>query len=120
MPNARAFHEAIVQNCGSETMIVAIGALEVIWSAHASTLWSEPVVRRPRDLAGMRDAVHEHQRLVDAIEAGDATRAAELARAHAATLATAGPPPIDIEVVDASLVSQPPPDPNERPVFQVL
>jgi DNA-binding FadR family transcriptional regulator len=120
MPNARAFHEAIVQNCGSETMIVAIGALEVIWSAHASTLWHEQVGRGKRDLAGRRDAVGEHERLVDAIEAGDANRSAELARAHAATLAAAGPPPIDIEVVDAGLVSQPRPAPDERPVFQVL
>jgi DNA-binding FadR family transcriptional regulator len=120
MPNARAFHEAIVQNCGSETLIVAIGALEVIWSAHASTLWNDHAGGGPRNRAGMRDAVAEHERLVDAIEAGDTAAAAELARAHAQTLAAAGPPPIDIDVVDASLVSQPPAEPNERPAYQIL
>jgi GntR family transcriptional regulator, transcriptional repressor for pyruvate dehydrogenase complex len=120
MPNARAFHETIVQNCGNQTMIVAIGGLEVIWSAHASTLWDDHNVKRPRDRAGMRDAVAQHERLVDAIEVGDAAKAAELARAHAETIAAAGPPPFDIDVVDASLVSQPPPEPYERPIFQVL
>jgi GntR family transcriptional regulator, transcriptional repressor for pyruvate dehydrogenase complex len=120
MPNARAFHEAIVQNCGSETMIVAVGALEIIWSAHAATLWSDQVLGRPRDREGMREAISEHEHLVDAIEAGNAAGAAELARAHSETLAAAGPPPIDLAVVDASLVSQPVLEPNERPVFQVL
>jgi GntR family transcriptional regulator, transcriptional repressor for pyruvate dehydrogenase complex len=116
MPNARAFHEAIVQNCGSETMIVAIGALEVIWSAHASTLWSDQLIRRPRDLAAMRDAIAEHERLVDAIAAGDTDGAAQLARAHAETIAAAGPPPLDIDVVDASLVSGRPSDAEAPPL----
>jgi GntR family transcriptional regulator, transcriptional repressor for pyruvate dehydrogenase complex len=120
MPNARAFHEAIVQNCGSETMIVAIGALEIIWSAHASTLWNDEVVGHPRDLAGMRSAISEHELIVDAIESGNATEAAELARSHGETLASAGPPPIDIDVVDAGLVAQPVRESDERPIFQVL
>ena len=36
VPNARRFHEAIVSLCGNESMILLIGSLELIWSAHES------------------------------------------------------------------------------------
>jgi GntR family transcriptional regulator, transcriptional repressor for pyruvate dehydrogenase complex len=41
--NARRFHETLVERSGSETMILVIGALETIWSAHESTVWDEAV-----------------------------------------------------------------------------
>src|SRR5690606_12741507 len=31
---ARKFHEKLVENCGNQTMIVIIGSLEMIWTAH--------------------------------------------------------------------------------------
>ena len=46
VPNARRFHEAIVSRCGNEPMILLIGSLGVIWSAHESSVWSDE--RRPR------------------------------------------------------------------------
>ena len=39
--NARRFHEALVSRCGNEPMILVIGALELIWSAHESAVWSD-------------------------------------------------------------------------------
>src|SRR5215472_12533693 len=39
--NARRFHEAVVANCGNETMIVVIGSLEAIWTAHEASVWDE-------------------------------------------------------------------------------
>lgn len=50
VPNARRFHEALVSRCGNEAMIVLIGSLELIWSAHESSVWSDegiPCSTRP-------------------------------------------------------------------------
>ena len=41
VPNARRFHEALVSRCGNEPMILLIGSLELIWSAHESSVWSD-------------------------------------------------------------------------------
>src|SRR5919206_3252777 len=46
VPNARRFHEAIVSRCGNEPMILLIGSLEVIWSAHESSVWSDDDVNQ--------------------------------------------------------------------------
>lgn len=90
--NARRFHETLVQRCGSETMIVVIGALETIWSAHEVSVWDEatantaigddpksPMARRTR-----RAALRDHEKLLAAIEAGNQERAVSLASAHLA------------------------------------
>ncbi|MDF5752237.1 FCD domain-containing protein [Spongiactinospora sp. TRM90649] len=85
---ARRFHETIVETCGNETMIVIIGSLEMIWTAHESTVWSEvdeqaepdsPMARK-----SLRAALRDHEKIVDAIEAGDGARAVRLASAHLA------------------------------------
>jgi hypothetical protein len=41
VPNARRFHETLVSRCGNEPMILLIGSLELIWSAHESSVWSD-------------------------------------------------------------------------------
>ena len=85
VPNARRFHEAIVSRCGNEPMILLIGSLEVIWSAHESSVWSDE--RHPGDPMGprtMRAALRDHHRLLDAIADGNAARAARLAQDHLA------------------------------------
>ncbi|WP_055480037.1 FCD domain-containing protein [Sphaerimonospora mesophila] len=85
---ARRFHEKIVETCGNETMIVIIGSLETIWTAHESTVWLEaslneqaapdsPVARK-----SLRAALRDHEKIVDAIEAGDSAAAVRLASAH--------------------------------------
>ncbi|GCA99051.1 FadR/GntR family transcriptional regulator [Mycolicibacterium sp. NCC-Tsukiji] len=79
---SRRFHEALVQHCGNETMIILAGALEKLWSSHELS-WS----RQFTDHASIpvderRAALEDHRTLIDAIEAGDAARARELAATH--------------------------------------
>lgn len=82
VPNARRFHETLVARCGNESMILLIGSLEVIWSAHESAVW------RTEDDAGLvatrRAALRDHRRVVDAIRNGDRARAVTLATDHLA------------------------------------
>jgi DNA-binding GntR family transcriptional regulator len=82
VPNARRFHEALVSRCGNEPMILVIGSLEVIWSAHESSVWrdeGDPMSRRT-----MRAALRDHQRVLDAIRDGDSATAVRLAQDHLA------------------------------------
>lgn len=83
--NARRFHEEIVARCGNEPMILLIGALEVIWSAHEASVWSDE--RHPEDPMRpdtMRAALRDHQRLLEAIADGNTDRAVRLAQRHLA------------------------------------
>ena len=80
VPNARRFHEALVSRCGNEPMILLIGSLELIWSAHESSVWSDDDVTHKT----MRAALRDHQRLLDAIRDGNAARAVRLAQDHLA------------------------------------
>lgn len=80
VPNARRFHEAIVARCGNEPMILLIGSLELIWSAHESSVWSDDAMTGKT----MRAALRDHQRLVDAISDGNQDRAVRLAQDHLA------------------------------------
>jgi DNA-binding FadR family transcriptional regulator len=81
---AHAFHSQIVALCGNEPMIVVIGALQAIWSAHDSLVW-ETIADRP-DLADGRDnrraALRAHEKLLEAIETGNADKASKLATSH--------------------------------------
>ncbi len=77
VPNARRFHEALVSRCGNEPMILLIGSLELIWSAHESSVWGDDV-----DQKTMRAALSDHKRLLDAIAEGNAARATKLAADH--------------------------------------
>jgi DNA-binding FadR family transcriptional regulator len=78
VPNARRFHEAVVSRCGNEPMILLIGSLELIWSAHEAAVWSDDPMRDKT----MRAALRDHQRLLDAIRDGNEARALRLAREH--------------------------------------
>ena len=80
--NARRFHEALVSRCGNEAMILLIGSLELIWSAHESSVWGDD--GGPMQHKTMRAALRDHQRLLDAIRDGNADRAVRLAQDHLA------------------------------------
>lgn len=84
VPNARRFHETLVSRCGNETMILLIGSLELIWSAHESSVWSDD--GEPSSMVGRtrRAALRDHQRLLDAIRDGNAARAVRVAQDHLA------------------------------------
>jgi|KBSSwiStaDraftv2_1062776.scaffolds.fasta_scaffold00291_10 DNA-binding FadR family transcriptional regulator len=88
VPNARRFHEALVSRCGNEPMILLIGSLEYIWSAHESAVWSDESapegVDQSMNTATMRAALRDHQRIVDAIRDGNRSRAIRLAQDHLA------------------------------------
>jgi DNA-binding FadR family transcriptional regulator len=103
VPNARRFHEAIVSRCGNEPMILLIGSLELIWSAHESSVWSDE--GDPMSRKTMRAALRDHQRLLDAIRDGDSAKAVRLAQDHLAaarrnTLAVGND-----KIIEAKLIS---------------
>src|SRR6478609_3448832 len=75
------FHAVIVRECGNQTLVQLVGALERVWGSHAqSVLLSDDVEDAPAHL--WKAALKEHERLTDAIEKGDADRSALLARRH--------------------------------------
>ena len=86
VPNARRFHEALVSRCGNEPMILLIGSLELIWSAHESAVWSDDAgtspSEDPRARKTRRAALRDHQRLLEAIREGNEARAVRLAQDH--------------------------------------
>jgi DNA-binding FadR family transcriptional regulator len=85
--NARRFHETLVSRCGNEPMILLIGSLEQIWSAHESSVWgdsSDPAEPAPMVDKTRRAALRDHQRLLDAIRDGNSARAVRLAQDHLA------------------------------------
>ena len=89
VPNARRFHEAIVSRCGNEPMILLIGSLELIWSSHESSVWSDDSpsderLREEQRTKTMRAALRDHQRLLEAIRDGQQERAVRLAQDHLA------------------------------------
>ena len=97
---ARRFHELLVGCCGNETLIVAFGALESLWSeqerqwavrAASEGLYPEERYRR--------DVLSAHAAMVTAIESGDAEAApagreppAALPALHAGEIAGRGRP----------------------------
>lgn len=83
VPNARRFHEAIVSRCGNEPMILLVGSLELIWSAHESSVWSDD--GQPMSFKTRRAALRDHHRLLEAIRDGNRDRALRVARDHLST-----------------------------------
>jgi DNA-binding FadR family transcriptional regulator len=108
--NARSFHEVLVARCGNEPMILLIGSLELIWSAHESEVWSGESGDAPdasMRQGTMRAALRDHRRIVEAIRDGDRARAVRLAHDHLGaarrnTLAAG----VD-KVIEAKLISGP-------------
>jgi DNA-binding FadR family transcriptional regulator len=108
VPNARRFHEALVSRCGNEPMILLIGSLELIWSAHESSVWSdENDAADPLNHKTMRAALRDHQRLLDAIRDGNEARAVKLAQDHLAaarrnTLAVGADKTIEAKLISSA------------------
>jgi GntR family transcriptional regulator, transcriptional repressor for pyruvate dehydrogenase complex len=84
VPNARRFHEMLVSRCGNEPMILLIGSMELIWSAHESSVWNDHRKPAPMTAKTRRAALRDHQRLLDAIRDGNSARAVRLAQDHLA------------------------------------
>ena len=98
---SRRYHEALVQYCGNQTMIILAGALEMLWSAHEKS-WSTRVTDHSIIPVDERVAVlDDHRQVIDAIDVGDARRAHDLAAAH---LVNAQHYPGSSGVVDPSMM----------------
>jgi GntR family transcriptional repressor for pyruvate dehydrogenase complex len=108
VPNARRFHEAVVSRCGNEPMILLIGSLELIWSAHESSVWSDEYnTADPTIQKTMRAALRDHRRLLDAIRDGDSATAVRLAQGHLAaarrnTLAVGNDKTIEAKLISST------------------
>jgi DNA-binding FadR family transcriptional regulator len=90
--HARVFHETLVAKCGNETMIVVIGSLEAIWSAHESLVWGEarpdeghvPAETSAMSSKTRRASLRDHEKILAAIEQGNEERAVMLSARHLA------------------------------------
>ena len=80
---ARQFHIDLVESCGNEAMTQVVGALEALWTAHVNQLArSRSQLGSFAEPAARKTSVDEHESMYRAIEAGDATKAEKLAKAH--------------------------------------
>jgi DNA-binding FadR family transcriptional regulator len=79
------FHDEIVRGCGNHTMIAVVGSLETLWSSHLQWWADETAARGEYPSIGKRRiALGIHNKIADAIEAGDAERARKLSARHLA------------------------------------
>ena len=80
---ARAFHEEFVAGCGNNTLTLLVGAVERLWSVHVETLGTDQDdIGSFDDMEFRLASLASHAAIVDAIEGGDAMRAAELVALH--------------------------------------
>jgi DNA-binding FadR family transcriptional regulator len=81
---ARRFHEELVARCGSQPLVVLVGALESLWSGQVAAA-GEEIDFGALPQADMRnDSLDEHRRILDAIVAGDGEEAERAAHHHQA------------------------------------
>jgi GntR family transcriptional repressor for pyruvate dehydrogenase complex len=81
--SALRFHEAIVEGCGNNTMIVLTGALEAVWSTQERR-WARRASSEGDypDPARQRNVVAAHRRIVELIEGGDVDGVVRVMRRH--------------------------------------
>ncbi|MCB0997602.1 MAG: FadR family transcriptional regulator [Acidimicrobiales bacterium] len=80
---ARAFHEDLVAGCGNETLVLMVGALEALWSAHVDHHTTATADAAPFASAKFRAAsVRDHEAMIAAIAEGRAEDAAALVHQH--------------------------------------
>lgn len=80
----RRFHETLVSGCGNETVILVLGSLELLWSAHLQSGTEQAVSdhRRPATEYTPEESLTAHANLIDAIAEGRSSLAESLAREH--------------------------------------
>lgn len=88
-PVAHDFHEIMVDNCGSPTMSLVVGALESLWTGHVARLTgaSRPssASSRTTTLEARQASWNEHAQLLEFIADGDGDGAQRLAHRHLTT-----------------------------------
>jgi GntR family transcriptional regulator, transcriptional repressor for pyruvate dehydrogenase complex len=65
------FHRGLITGCGNQTLVLVVGALEVVWAGHASAVYDRAEFDEP-DIAKWKTSVRHHERIVASIENGDA------------------------------------------------
>lgn len=100
---AREFHDLVVALTPNATVRSVVSSLVALWSAQEQA-WAEALTTRGEYPSSheARHVVRTHQRIVDAIAAGDADEAARLARVHLAATQTLLLERFDDGVVNAS------------------
>lgn len=81
--SAHEFHEHLVHASGNQTLIVLLGAVEALWSAHVEQNLRSPIASALFDDLDQRaHCLATHIAIADAIADGDAATASDLARQH--------------------------------------
>lgn len=80
---AREFHATVVEECGNESMAVSVGSLVYLWTAHEQS-WTESATPQGRfpQAAAQKRVADVHEKILKAIESGDAKAAARLSTSH--------------------------------------
>lgn len=80
---SRAFHEAIVEECGNQTLILVVGALETLYTGQWQS-WAVEAASEGQfpDGEGRQAGIRAHDRILKAVEQGDTTKAEQAARRH--------------------------------------
>src|SRR5207245_11576647 len=79
---ARQFHADLVACCGNDTMILVVGALESLWTAHVSEARSRARLGSFGDIDVRRMSVKEHEVLYRHIADGNERGAEKAVRDH--------------------------------------
>jgi GntR family transcriptional repressor for pyruvate dehydrogenase complex len=81
--SSRTFHETMVATCGNQTLIVVLGALELLWSEQERH-WAQraQLAGAYPEMRYRREVVTTHRKILASIERGDAEGAAAAARRH--------------------------------------
>jgi GntR family transcriptional repressor for pyruvate dehydrogenase complex len=100
---AREFHALVVGLSDNATMRVVVSSLVSLWSVQEQT-WAEQMARRGEypSHTDAREAVKSHERVLAAIEAGDAAKAERLARSHIEVTQELVRGPLGDGIVDAT------------------
>jgi DNA-binding FadR family transcriptional regulator len=100
----REFHEALVRLCGNRTMSVTLGSLELLWSGHQHA-WAQRAEHRGfhADDRAFDVTLSFHERIYDAIAAGDVERAIKESTKHLRAAHTYTVSAEDADRVDAEL-----------------
>jgi GntR family transcriptional repressor for pyruvate dehydrogenase complex len=102
---ARGFHRDLLEHCGNEALLVSVGSLSFVWSAHERAYTERAGAegtfpgREPRT-----EAYEAHAKILEAIVAGDGKAAARRAEAHATAVQQHHFAVDDNEYVTASLL----------------
>ncbi|MDP9101731.1 MAG: GntR family transcriptional regulator [Actinomycetota bacterium] len=78
------FHELLLTGSGNATITLVVGALQVLWTAHAAA-WADQRQLGPSEFPSLeyqRRSLADHELLIRHIDRGDADIAATLARRH--------------------------------------